>query len=105
MTAPEWIVDSFAANLSAANEARTRMEPRTRDKRLLARIEAMISLAALAGGIAAAIYFRDVVAIGLIGCGIFVGLAFAYTMLALLLAWPRLRWREFLGEIVDFLAI
>lgn len=69
------------------------------------RIEAMISLAALARGIAAAVYFRDPVAIGLIGCGIFAGLALAYTMLALLLAWPRLRWREFFGDIVDFLMI
>jgi hypothetical protein len=71
----------------------------------LPRIEAMISLAAFAGGIAAAVYFRDLVAIGLIGCGVFAALALAYTILALLFAWPRLRWREFLRDIVDFLMI
>jgi hypothetical protein len=50
------------------------MEPETRDKRLLRRVEWMISAAAFAGGIAAAIYFRDWIALGLIGCGVFVGL-------------------------------
>jgi hypothetical protein len=81
------------------------MEPETRDKRLLRRVEWMISAAAFVGGIAAAIYFRDWVAIGLIGCGVFVGLAITYTILALLFAWPRLRWREFLSEVVNFMTL
>jgi hypothetical protein len=79
------------------------MEAETQEKRRLPRVEWMISAAAFAGGIAAATYFRDWVAIGLIGCGVFVGLATIYTILALLFAWPRLRWRRFLGEVLEFL--
>jgi hypothetical protein len=74
------------------------MEPETSIEQPGARIEGMIFLAAIAGGIAAAIYFRDWIAIGLIGCVVFVGLAISYTILALVFGWPRLRWREFLGQ-------
>jgi len=80
------------------------MEPEAREKRLLPRIEGMIFAAALAGGIGAAVYYRDWVAIGLIGCVVFVALAIIYTVLAHLFVWPRLRWRNFLGEVVEFLA-
>jgi hypothetical protein len=78
--------------------------PETRDQRLSRGVHGLIAAAALAGGIAAAIYFRDVAAIALVGCGVFVALALTYTILALLFAWPKLRWREFLSEVVDFLA-
>jgi hypothetical protein len=80
------------------------MEPETRDKRLLWRIEWMIFAAALAGGIGAALYYRDWLTIGLVGCVVFVALAIIYTVLALLFVWPRLRWRNFLAEVVEFLA-
>jgi energy-coupling factor transporter transmembrane protein EcfT len=78
--------------------------PETRAQRLSHGIHGLIAAAAFAGGIAAAVYFRDVVAIALIGCGVFVALALAYTILALLFVWPKLRWREFLSEVIDFLA-
>ena len=77
--------------------------PETREQRLSHGIHGLIAAAAFAGGIVAALYFRDVVALALVGCGVFVALALAYTILALLFAWPKLRWREFLSEVVDFL--
>jgi hypothetical protein len=97
------ILQQRANSTRRLKEARTRMEPEARGKRLLPRIETIILLAAFAGGIAAAVYFWDLVAIGLIGCGLFIGLAIAYTVLALLFGWPRLRWRAFLSEVVNFL--
>jgi hypothetical protein len=78
--------------------------PDTRTQPLSHGIHGVIVAAAFAAGIAAAIYFRDIVAIALIGCGVFVALALAYTTLALLLAWPKLRWREVLSEVIDLLA-
>ena len=79
------------------------MEPETRDKRLLGRIEGVIFAAALAGGIGAAVYYRDWFAIGLVGCVVFVALAIIYTALAFQFARPRLRWRNFLAELLHLL--
>jgi hypothetical protein len=88
----------------ASQEAHLSPKPETRDQRLSRGIAGIIAAAAFASGIAAAIYFRDVVAIMLIGGGVFGGLAITYTILALLFVWPKLRWREFFGQVIDFLA-
>jgi hypothetical protein len=79
--------------------------PETREQRLSRGVHGLIAAAAFASGIAAAVYFRDVAAFALVGGGVFVALALGYTIPALLFDWPKLRWREFLSEVIDFLAL
>jgi hypothetical protein len=66
-------------------------------------IHRWICAAAFLAGIAAGLYYRTWEMIGLFSGGALVGLAFAYMMLASLFGWPGLRWRVFLGDIMDIL--
>jgi hypothetical protein len=68
------------------------------------RIHEMIFAASFVIGIGAGLYFQSWAAIGLVGCAVFVVLSIAYTIIALLFGFPRLRWWEFFVDVVDFLA-
>jgi drug/metabolite transporter (DMT)-like permease len=67
------------------------------------RIHRWICAAAFLGGIGAGLYYRAWEMIGLFSGGALVGLTFAYMMLASLFGRPGLRWRVFLGDIMDIL--
>jgi hypothetical protein len=64
---------------------------------------ALVLVAMAVGGVFA-IYFRSWLLFGIAACICFVVLCGFYAMAAWMLGWPKLRLRESIGEVINFLS-
>jgi hypothetical protein len=64
---------------------------------------AVIFILAFAVGIGAAVYLARWSAWPIFSAGTFLGLSLLYALLAWPLGWPKLRWREFFGDLIGLL--